>query len=57
MVTEDVLTFSHLGKWLDKKAKVNFKIYDVTGWTIITIQMLLISQEVKETRQLKLVSS
>ena len=56
MVTEDVLTFSHLGKWSDKKAKVNFKIYDVTGWTIITIQMLLISQEVKETRQLKLVS-
>ena len=21
----------HVGKWLAKKAKVNFKIYDVTG--------------------------
>ena len=24
--------FGHEGKWLDKKAKVNSKIYDVTGW-------------------------
>ena len=24
------LFFGHLGKWLDKKAKVNFKTYDVT---------------------------
>ena len=24
----------HVGKRLDKKAKVNFKIYDVTGWEI-----------------------
>ena len=22
----------HVGKWLDKKAKVNFKIYDITNW-------------------------
>ena len=25
--------FGHLGKRLDKKAKVNFKIQDVTNWT------------------------
>ena len=24
--------FAHVGKRLDKKAKVNFKIYDVTDW-------------------------
>ena len=24
----------HVGKRLDKKAKVDFKIYDVTNWTI-----------------------
>ena len=23
--------FGHVGKWLDKKAKANFKIYDVTN--------------------------
>ena len=23
--------FGHVGKWPDKKAKVNFKFYDVTG--------------------------
>ena len=22
----------HLGKWLDKKVKVNFKMYDVMNW-------------------------
>ena len=28
-----VLTFfGHVGKWLDKKAKVNFKLYDVRNW-------------------------
>ena len=26
--------FNHVGKWLDKKAKVSFKIYDVTTWEI-----------------------
>ena len=26
--------FSHVGKWLDKKTKVNFKIYDVITWEI-----------------------
>ena len=25
--------FGHVGKLLEKKVKVNFKIYDVTGWT------------------------
>ena len=29
------------GKWLDKKAKVNFKIYGVTDWEkIMTIHIL-----------------
>ena len=28
-----VLSFWLCQKWLDKKAMVNFKIYDVTGWT------------------------
>ena len=26
--------FGSVGKWLDKKAKVNFKIYDATDWNI-----------------------
>ena len=25
--------FGHVGKWLDKKAKVNFNIYEVIDWT------------------------
>ena len=34
--------FSHVGKRLDKKAKVNFKIYDVTYWEkIITIYIYI----------------
>ena len=24
--------FSHVGKWLDKKTMINFKIRDVTNW-------------------------
>ena len=24
--------FGHVGKWLDKKTKVNFKIYDLPAW-------------------------
>ena len=24
--------FGHVGKRLDKKAKIDFKIYDATGW-------------------------
>ena len=24
--------FGHVGKWLDQKAKIKFKIHDVTGW-------------------------
>ena len=24
--------FGHVGKRLDKKAKINFKVYDVTTW-------------------------
>ena len=26
--------FGHVGKRLDKKAKINFKAYDVTSWEI-----------------------
>ena len=40
----------HVGKRLDKKAKVDFKIYDVTDWTINN-RSCTISQEVKPTRQ------
>ena len=40
----------HVGKRLDKKAKVDFKIYDVTNWTINN-RSCTISQEVKPTRQ------
>ena len=25
--------FGHVEKWRNKKAKVNFEIYDVTNWT------------------------
>ena len=25
--------FGYVEKWYDKKVKVSFKIYDVTGWT------------------------
>ena len=25
--------FGYVEKWLDKKTRVNFKIYDVTDWT------------------------
>ena len=28
--------FDHVGKWLQKKAKVKFKIYDITDWTTNT---------------------
>ena len=24
--------FGHVGKWFDQKAKIKFKIHDVTGW-------------------------
>ena len=27
--------FGHVGKWLDKRAKVNFKFYDATNWKAI----------------------
>ena len=26
--------FGHVEKWLDKEAKVNFKIYDATDWMV-----------------------
>ena len=33
MVTVLSCDFGYVEKWLDKKAMVNFKIYDVTDWT------------------------
>ena len=27
--------YGHVGKWLDEKAKVNFKYYGATDWTIV----------------------
>ena len=26
--------FGHVGKWVDKKAKINFKFYGATDWTV-----------------------
>ena len=51
-----VLTFGHIEKRLGEKAKVNFKIHDVTPWLINSCNILryrneLISQEVKTIRQ------
>ena len=46
------LFFGHVGKRLDKKARVNFKIYDVTTWlTNIYDTHCPISQAVKGIRQ------
>ena len=42
--------FGHVGKQLDKKAKVNFKIYDVTGWAADN-RNIHIAQYVKNSRQ------
>ena len=47
----------HVRKQLDKKAKVDFKIYDVTTWeTNIYNKHCQISKKIKELRQLSLVS-
>ena len=45
--------FGHVSKWLDKKTKVNFNIYDVANWTANTYKYPFcpISQEVKTIRQ------
>ena len=29
----ELFTFGYIEKWVDKKAMVNFKIYDFTNWT------------------------
>ena len=34
MLLEIFFFFGHVGKQLDKKAQINFKIYDVTNWII-----------------------
>ena len=47
----------HAQKGFDKKAKVNFRIYDVTDWiTNHYYTYCTISQEVKATRQWGMVS-
>ena len=33
--------FGHAKKWLDKKGKINFNIYDVTDWTQINTMRIL----------------
>ena len=33
--------FGHAKKWLDKKGKINFNIYDVTDWTEINTMRIL----------------
>ena len=45
------LTFGHIGKRPDNKAKFNLKIYDVTDWIKHAIQIFPISQEVKAISQ------
>ena len=49
-------TFSHVGKRLDKKTKLNFKIYDVTQWIRSHYHTEEIAHKVKAIRQLNLVS-
>ena len=45
--------FSYVEKWLDKKAMINFKIYDVTDWTtnnhITHISQYLVSSNCDST--------
>ena len=49
--------FRHVGKWLDKINKVNFKIYDFTNWEASNCNtQCLVSQELKALRRWKLIS-
>ena len=43
--------FDHVGKRLDKKAKVNFRIYDVTYTTTNNYTYCQISQEIMAIRE------
>ena len=43
--------FGHVGKKLDKKTKVKFKIYDVTDRTTDTYNVAYYFQEVKTIRE------
>ena len=29
----------NVGKWIDKKAQINFKIYDLTNWTTVVYNL------------------
>ena len=42
--------FDYVEKWIDKKAKVNFKIYDVTDSTINNYNTYIV-QYLKKLRQ------
>ena len=42
--------FGHVGKRLDRTAKENLKIYDVTNWITSSYTYCQISQEVKAIR-------
>ena len=46
--------FGHVEKRLDKKAKVNFKFYDVTDWTVNNYNIIL--PNISRSRQSILVS-
>ena len=45
--------FGHAEKRLDKKAMVNFEIYDATGWTTIIIHMLSNNSRSKGNQTMK----
>ena len=45
-----LVTFGHVGKWFDKKAKVDFKIYDVTNWETNNCNTHIV-QDLKKQRQ------
>ena len=48
--------FGHVGKRIDKKAKVNFKIYDISDWeTKITIHILPNISRSKDNQIMKIV--
>ena len=45
--------FGHAGKRLDKKAKVNFKVYDVTNLEKVTIHILFSISKSKSNQTMK----
>ena len=45
--------FGHVGKWFDKKAKVDFKIYDVTNWETNNCNTHIVQDLKKQRQQIK----